>query len=106
MGGDFAESVAVADGRIEDFAGIDSASGAETDLEVDSGVGIDDPEVEIADFEADNADFEAGIVDFEAGIVDFEAEIVDSEADDCADKNHHFADRADSDRLGFPGNFA
>ena len=99
MGGDFAETVAVADGRIEDFAGIDSASGAETDLEVDSGVGIDDPEVEIADFEADNADFEAGIVDFEA-------EIVDSEADDCADKNHHFADRADSDRLGFPGNFA
>ena len=96
MGG---ESVAAADGRIEDFAGIDSASGAETDLEVDSGVGIDDPEVEIADFEADNADFEAGIVDFEA-------EIVDSEADDCADKNHHFADRADSDRLGFPGNFA
>ena len=99
MGGDFAESVVAADGRIEDFAGIDSASGAETDLEVDSGVGIDNPEVEIADFEDDNADFEAGIVDFEA-------EIVDSEADDCADKNHHFADRADSDRLGFPGNFA
>ena len=108
-GGDFAEFEAVADGRTEDFVGIDFASGAETDSEVDTGVGIDDLEAEIVDFEADIADFEAEIVDFEVEIVDFEVEIADSEADiadDFARKNHHFADRADFDRLGYLGNSA